>query len=123
MFGSTPPSSPFTTLPDPSTAALSKYTAALQRQLGTIQAAAHAAHTRYVSRNTQPSTIAPDTLALVPGKLAMVTRPRTHKLFCRNAGPFIVVKVASPHITLQSLTSGTTIKENAKNVRPLHVAL
>ena len=88
-----------------------------------IQAAAEAAHSKYAARSAQPSTLAPDTLSLVPGKLAMVTRPRTHKLFCRNAGPFIVVKVAPPHVHLQSLTSGATIKENAKNVRPLSVAL
>ncbi len=53
----------------------------------------------------------------------MVTRPRTHKLFTRNAGPFIVTKIAPPHVYLQSLTSGAPLKEHVKNVRPLHVHL
>ncbi len=53
----------------------------------------------------------------------MVTRPRTHKLFTRNAGPFIVTKMAPPHVYLQSLTSGAPLKEHVKNVHPLHLHL
>ena len=53
----------------------------------------------------------------------MVVRPRTHKLFTRNAGPFLVQGVKEPHVTLQSLTHGTTIKEHMKNVRPLQLTL
>jgi hypothetical protein len=53
----------------------------------------------------------------------MVTRPRTHKLYSRNAGPFLVTKVTPPHVFLQSLTHGTTLKEHVKNVRPLHINL
>lgn len=53
----------------------------------------------------------------------MVTRPRTHKLFSRNAGPFIVTRVVTPHVHLQSLTSGACLKEHVRNVRPLHVSL
>ncbi len=123
MFGSTPPNSPYVDLPDPATSKLQQYTSALRRQLATIQAAARAAHTAYATRSAAPSTHPPDTLALTPGRLAMVTRPRTHKLFTRNAGPFIVTKVAPPHVYLQSLTSGAPLKEHIKNVRPLHVQL
>ncbi len=36
MFGSTPPSSPYVDLPDPTTTKLQQYTSALRRQLATI---------------------------------------------------------------------------------------
>ena len=42
--------------------------------------------------------------ALVPGSLAMLLRPSTSKLLTRNAGPFLVVRVALPHVWLRSLT-------------------
>jgi hypothetical protein len=52
----------------------------------------------------------------------MIIRPRNNKLLTTNAGPFIVVRVDLPHVYLQSLThSSVTLKENVKNVRPLHL--
>ena len=53
----------------------------------------------------------------------MIARPRTHKLFTRNAGPFLVVRVQEPHVLLRSLTHGTTLKAHARNVRPLSIHL
>jgi transposase InsO family protein len=123
MFGTTPPAQAYASLPDPSTASLSSYTAALKRQLTTIQAAAHAAHHAYQRRTAAPTTLPADTLALRPGQLAMVTRPRSHKLFTRNAGPFLVSRVETPHVYLQSLTHGTVIKEHCKNVRPFLIEI
>lgn len=123
MFGSTPPKPAFDHLPDPTQASLTQYTGALKRQLTTIQAAATATHARYRASAEKPSTLPEDTLSLTPGKLAMVVRPRTNKLFTRNAGPFIVTKVATPHVHLSSLTHGTQLREHVKNVRPLHLAL
>lgn len=97
MFGSTPPTAALDYVPSLSP---SQYTAALQRQLTNIQAAATATHAKYRASAEKPSTYPPDTLALTPGRLAMVTRPRTHKLFTRNAGPFLVTKVEAPHVHL-----------------------
>ncbi len=51
MFGTTPPSPLLGSLPDPTTTTLANYTAALKRQLSTIQAAANAAHQAYAARN------------------------------------------------------------------------
>jgi hypothetical protein len=51
----------------------------------------------------------------------MVCRPRTNKVFTTNAGPFLVLQVSPPWVKLQSITNGVTIKENVKNVRPLHL--
>jgi hypothetical protein len=123
MFGSTPPKTAFDHMPDPTQASLTAYTTALKRQLSVIQAAAEASHSRYRKTNAAPSTFPTDTLALTPGRLAMVVRPKTHKLFTRNAGPFLVTKVAPPHVHLQSLTHGTELREHVKNVRPLHLDL
>lgn len=118
MFGTTPPSKDLGSLPDPSTASLAAYTTALRRQLDTVQAAARAAHLAYQRRNQRPTTLPTDTRSLKPGQLALVARPRTHKLFTRNAGPFLVLAIQEPHVTLRSLTHDLTIKEHMKNVRP-----
>ena len=123
MFGTTPPSPHLGSLPDPTTIALVHYTTALKRQLSTIQAAARAAHAAYSQRSQQPSTLPTDTLQLRPGQLAMITRPRTHKLFTRNAGPYLVQLVQEPHVTLRSLTHDITLKEHMKNVRPFNLTL
>jgi hypothetical protein len=53
----------------------------------------------------------------------MITRPRTHKLFTRNAGPYLVQQVHEPHVTLRSLTHDVTLKEHMKNVRPFHLTI
>ena len=65
----------------------------------------------------------PVTEALVPGSLAMLLRPSTSKLLTRNAGPFLVVCVALPHVWLRSLTHALELKENVKNNRPLRLLL
>lgn len=123
MFGTTPPTASNGSLPDPTDASLARYTAALKRQLTTIQAAATAAHQAYQTRATQPTTLPQDTRKLRPGQLALVTRPRTHKLFTRNAGPFLVQHVQEPHVTLRSLTHDVTLKEHMKNVRPFNLTI
>ena len=51
----------------------------------------------------------------------MIIRPSTNKLLTANAGPFLVTHLSPPHVTLQSLTQTTTLTENVKNVRPLHL--
>ena len=53
----------------------------------------------------------------------MLLRPSTSKLLTRNAGPFLVVCVALPHVWLRSLTHALELKENVKNVRPLRLLL
>ena len=123
MFGTTPPSPQFGSLPDPTTTALATYTSALKRQLTTIQAVARAAHAAYQQRSQQPSTLPTDTLQLRPAQLAMITRPRTHKIFTRNAGPYLVQHVQEPHVTLRSLTHDITLKEHMKNVRPFNLSV
>ena len=65
----------------------------------------------------------PVTEALVPGSLAMLLRPSTSKLLTRNAGPFLVVRVALPHVWLRSLMHALELKENIKNVWPLQKLL
>ena len=123
MFGTTPPSPQLGSLPYPTTTSLAHYTTALKRQISTIQAAARAAHAAYQQRSQKASTLPTDTLPLKPGQLAMITRPRTHQLFTRNAGPYLVQHVQEPHVTLCSLTHDVTLEEHMKNVRPFHLAL
>ncbi len=123
MFGTTPPTPAYGSLPDPTTTSVAAYTAALKRQLQVIRSAATAAHTSYAKRAERPTTLPTDTLRLQPGQLALITRPRTHKLFTRNAGPYLVQAVNEPHVTLRSLTQDVTLKEHMKNVRPFRLAL
>jgi transposase InsO family protein len=123
MFGTTPPAPQFGSLPDPSCSTLAQYTTALKRQLSTIQHAARAAHHAYQTRTTRPTTLPADTRHLKPGQLALIARPRTHKLFTRNAGPFLVQHVQEPHVILRSLTHDVTLKEHMKNVRPFALNL
>ena len=89
----------------------------------TVQSAAQAAHTRYASRAAVE--LPPDSVTdqLQPGSLAMVLRPCTSKLLTRNAGPFLVTCLEPPHVWLRSLTHAVELKENVKNVRPLHLML
>ena len=89
----------------------------------TVQSAAQAAHTRYAARAAVE--LPPDSVTdqLQPGSLAMVLRPRTSKLLTRNAGPFLVTRLEPPHVRLRSLTHAVELKENVKNVRPLHLML
>ena len=53
----------------------------------------------------------------------MVLRPRSSKLLTRNAGPFLVTKLAPPLVWLRSLMHAVELRENVKNVRPLRLAL
>ena len=53
----------------------------------------------------------------------MIIRPTNNKLLTTNAGPFLVLRVKPPLVELQSLTHSTTLRENVKNVRPLHLTL
>ena len=53
----------------------------------------------------------------------MLLHPSTAKLLTHNAGPFLVVCVALPHVWLRSLTHALELKENIKNVRPLWLLL
>ncbi len=121
MFGADSPSTFASAMPDPTKVPVATYATAVRRQLETISKATAAAHAAY--RKREARTIPPDpvTNQIQPGKLAMVTRPRTNKIITSNAGPFLVTKVQSPHIWLQSLTHGVDIKEHQKNVRPLHL--
>ena len=119
MFGTTPPHAAFSAPPDPTTTSLATYASALRRQLDTIQRATQAAHDAYRTRERRTIPEDPVTTALVPGRLAMVIRPAHNKLLTSNAGPFLFTRVEPPHVWLQSLTHGVTLKENVKNVRPL----
>ena len=65
----------------------------------------------------------PVTEGLALGSLAMLLRPSTSKLLTRNAGPFLVVRVALPHVWLHSLTHALELKKNVKNVQPLWLLL
>jgi hypothetical protein len=93
------------------------------RRTTAITRAAAVHHARYAAKESKQ--VAPDqvTAQLAPGRFAMVCRPRTNKIFTTNAGPFLVLQVRPPWVTLQSITHGATIKENVKNVRPLHLPL
>ncbi len=123
MFGSDSPATFAATMPDPTRVPLATYAAAVRRQLHTITRATTAAHAAY--RKREAKAIPPDevTAKLQPGKLAIVICPRTNKIITSNAGPFLVAKVEAPHVWLQSLTHGVTIKEHQKNVRPLQLQL
>lgn len=95
----------------------------MRRQLATLSHAATNAHAAY--RRRSDNIPSPDHLTsqLIPGKLAMITRPKHNKILTPNAGPFIVIRVDPPHVFLQSLTHSLTLKENTKNVVPLHLDL
>ena len=53
----------------------------------------------------------------------MLLRPSASKLLTQNVGPFLVVRLALPHVWLRSLTHGLELKENVKSVRPLRLLL
>jgi hypothetical protein len=94
----------------------------VQRQVSLAHQAAVAAHKQYRQRSAVTLPPDPVTAALQVGQLAMIIRPRHHKLLCANAGPFLITAIKLPHVHLQSLThSGLTMVENVKNVRPLFV--
>lgn len=122
MFGTSPPSDATTALPDPTISTSQQYAAAVQRQVRVAHKAAIAAHKQYRSRSAVELLPDPVTASLQVGQLAMIIRPKHHKLLCANAGPFLVTAIKLPHVHLTSLThSGLTMVENVKNVRPLHV--
>ena len=124
MFGTSPPHHAHTALPDPTVTPTAKYTAAVKHQVTLACKAAAAAHHRYRQRSAV--ALPPDrvTAQLAVGKLAMIIRPKSNKLLTANAGPFIITALSPPHVSLQSLThSAAILKENVKNVRPLHIAL
>lgn len=123
MFGNLPPSQAPFLPPTPTPAQVRTYASAIAHRTTTLASAAAAHHSSYASRESTP--LSPDaiTTALTPGRFAMVCRPRTNKIFTTNAGPFLVLQVQPPWVRLQSITNGVTIKENVKNVRPLHLPL
>ena len=124
MFGTSPPNHAHTALPDPTATPTAKYASAVKHQVELACKAASAAHHRYRQRSAV--VIPPDrvTAQLAVGKLAMVIRPKSNKLLTTNAGPFLITSLSPPHVSLQSLTHSTVVlKENVKNVRPLHIDL
>ncbi len=112
MFGTDSPATFAAAMPDPTRVPVATYAAAVRKQLTTISKAATAAHSAY--RKREAKDIPPDALTaqLKPGKLAMVTRPRSNKIITSNAGPFLVTRTEVPHVWLQSLTHGVEIKEH-----------
>lgn len=123
MFGSPPPAAAHAQVPDPTTTTTQLYAAAVRRQLDTLRRAALAAHSAYRAHSQRAIPSDRLTAQLTPGKLAMVTRPRHNKILTPNAGPFLVLRLDPPHVTLQSLTHTLTLRENVKNVVPLHLDL
>lgn len=122
MFGTIPPQACNHAIPDPSTTPTARYTAAVRRQVSIAHQAAVAAHAKYRKRSAMEIPADKVTQQLEVGKLAMIIRPKGNKLLTTNAGPFFIVQISLPHVHLQSLThSNVTLKENVKNVRPLHV--
>ncbi len=121
MFGADSPQTFARAMPDPTRVSTTTYAAAVRKQLETISRATTAAHAAY--RKREAKIIPPDKITeqLKPGKLAMVTRPRSNKIITSNAGPFLVTKISLPHVWLQSLTHSVELKENVKNVRPIHL--
>ena len=87
-------------MPDPTRVPITTYATAVRKQLETITQATTAAHAAYHKREAK--VIPPDTVTaqLKPGKLAMVTRPRSNKIITSNAGPFLVTKINLPHVWL-----------------------
>lgn len=122
MFGTTPPTSSVALTPEPTPQQLRAYAQAVSRQVETIAKATRLAHTAYRKREKKDLPRDAATEALTPGRLAIVCRPSTNKLFTRNAGPFLVVSLTGPHVTLHSLTTGVQFRENVKNVRAIQVA-
>ena len=93
MFGADSPSTFANSMPDPTRVPVTTYATAVRHQLQTISRATAAAHQAYRKREAKVLPPDPVTEAIKPGKLAMVTRPRTNKINTSNAGPFLVTRV------------------------------
>lgn len=100
MFGTSPPSDAVSALPDPTESTAEKYAAAVQRQVRLAHKAATAAHSQYRSRSAVEIPRDPVTASLHVGQLAMIIRPKHHKLLCANAGPFLITRIKLPHVHL-----------------------
>ena len=79
--------------------------------------AATAAHAKYRAKLQPCSEPKPD---IRPGSLVLLYRPRTHKLFVRSTGPYLVIALRGSEATLQNLATGATLCEHVSNVRMLH---